>query len=154
MKDFLDEIDVQILRTLQTDGRITNADLAEKVGLSPPSTLQRVRRLEKAGLIRGYAALLDPDRLGFKVTVFASVRLELHQDQPVERFRREVMSIPEVLECYNVSGEADFLLKIIVADIKAYEALVREKLSRIRGIGQIQSSFVLATTKHTTRLPV
>jgi len=154
LKSHLDEVDVQILGMLQDDGRITNADLAKKVGLSPPSVLQRVRTLEKLGLIRGYHALLDHERLGLKITALAMISLSLHQEQPIERFRRSIQDIPEVLECYHVSGEFDFLLKIVVKDIRSYEQLVREKLSKIKGIGQIRSSFVLATPKYTTQIPL
>ena len=154
MKTHLDEVDIQLLSLLQEDGRITNADLAKKVGLSPPSVLQRVRTLEKLGLIREYAALLDYERLGLRITALAMVSLSLHQEQPIEWFRKAVQGIPEILECYHVSGEFDFLLKIVVKDIRAYEQLVRERLSKIKGIGQIKTSFVLATSKYTTRIPL
>ncbi|MGP6158794.1 MAG: Lrp/AsnC family transcriptional regulator [Vulcanimicrobiaceae bacterium] len=154
MKTHLDDVDVQLLSLLQQDGRITNADLAKKVGLSPPSVLQRVRVLEKAGLIKGYHGILDAEKLGLRITALAMVSLSLHQEQPIERFRRSVMEIPEVLECYNISGEADFLLKIVVRDMRAYEQLVRERLSKIKGIQQIKTSFVLSTTKHTTQIPL
>lgn len=154
MKTHLDEVDVQILALLQADGRITNADLAKKVNLSPPSVLQRVRTLEKAGLIRGYFGLLDAERLGFRITALAMISLSLHQEQPIERFRKSVQEIPEIMECYHVSGEYDFLLKIVVKDIRAYEVLIRERLSKIKGIGQIKSSFVLAVPKYTTQLPI
>jgi Lrp/AsnC family transcriptional regulator, leucine-responsive regulatory protein len=150
----LDPTDVQILAILQQDGRITNADLAKKVGLSPPTVLQRVRILEKSGLIKNYVALLDAERLGLKTTVFAMISLSMHQDQPIERFRKAVQDIEEVVECHHVSGEFDFLLKIVVKDIKGYEALIRERLSRIRGIHQIRSSFVMATNKYSTKLPL
>ncbi|MDR3690196.1 MAG: Lrp/AsnC family transcriptional regulator [Fimbriimonas sp.] len=154
MKTHLDEVDVQLLALLQEDGRITNADLSKKVGLSPPSVLQRVRILEKSGLIRGYHALLDAERLGLRITALAMISLSLHQEQPIERFRRSVNEIPEVLECYHVSGEFDFLLKIVVKDIRAYEQLIRERLSKIKGIQQIKTSFVLANTKYTTKIPL
>ncbi len=154
MKTHLDEVDVQLLSLLQQDGRITNADLAKRVGLSPPSVLQRVRVLEKAGLIKGYFGLLDPDKLGLRITALAMISLSLHQEQPIERFRRSINEIPEVLECYHVSGEFDFLLKIVVKDIRSYEQLIRERLSKIKGIQQIKTSFVLATTKHTTQIPL
>ena len=150
----LDKKDLTILQTLQEDGRITNADLAKAIKLSPPSALQRVRRLEKAGYIRSYTALLDAEKLGYGITIWAMVSLTLHQDQPIERFREAVQAIPEVVECYNVSGEFDFLLKILVADIRAYEQLMRERLSRIEGMRQLQSSFVLGTTKCTTQIPI
>ena len=154
MKTHLDEVDVQLLALLQQDGRITNADLAKSVGLSPPSVLQRVRVLEKSGLIKGYFGILDAEKLGLRITALAMISLSLHQEQPIERFRRSVNEIPEILECYHVSGEFDFLLKIVVRDIRAYEQLVREKLSKIKGIQQIKTSFVLATTKHTTQIPL
>jgi len=154
MKTHLDEVDVQLLSLLQQDGRITNADLAKSVGLSPPSVLQRVRVLEKAGLIKGYFGILDAEKLGLRITALAMISLSLHQEQPIERFRRSVNEIPEVLECYHVSGEFDFLLKIVVKDIRSYEQLIRERLSKIKGIQQIKTSFVLATTKHTTQIPL
>lgn len=148
----IDEIDVQILALLQDDGRMTNADLAKRVGLSPPSVLQRVRSLEKSGLIRNYTALLDHEKLGLKITVFAMVSLSLHQEQPIERFRRGIREIPEVMECYHVSGDFDFLLKIVVRDIRAYEALVREHLSKLKGVQKINSSFVYGVPKHSTKI--
>jgi len=154
MKTHLDEVDIQLLALLQKDGRITNADLAKTVGLSPPSVLQRVRVLEKSGLVRGYHAVLDAERLGLRITALAMISLSLHQEQPIERFRRSINEIPEVLECYHVSGEFDFLLKIVVRDIRAYEQLIRERLSKIKGIQQIKTSFVLSTTKHTTQIPL
>lgn len=154
MIDRLDEVDLHILRLLQRDGRITNADLARKVGLSPPSVLQRVRKLEELGFVRGYAAVLDAERLGFGLTVLVQISLSLHQDLPIERFRRAIEDIPEVLECYNVSGEFDFLLKVVVTDMRAYEALVRERLSKIKGVRQLQSCFVMSTTKRVLALPL
>src|SRR5689334_19538962 len=123
MKSFLDETDVRILRILQEDGRITNADLAKAIELSPPSALQRVRRLERAGYVKKYTALLDPEKLGYSITVWAMISLSLHQGLPVDDFRKGIQENPEVVECYNVSGEFDFLLKIIVEDIRAYERL-------------------------------
>lgn len=154
MRDRFDEVDLHILRLLQDDGRMTNADLARTVGLSPPSVLQRVRKLEDLGVIRGYSTLLDQEKLGFGLTVFAQISLALHQEAPIERFRRAIQDIDEVLECYHVSGEFDFLLKIVVEDMKAYEALVRDKLSKIKGLGKIQSCFALATNKQVHRLPL
>jgi Lrp/AsnC family leucine-responsive transcriptional regulator len=153
-KTHLDEKDVQILSLLQGDGRITNADLAKKVNLSPPSVLQRVRALEKAGLIRGYVALLDPDRLGLKITALVMVTLSLHQERPIEQFRKQIQDIQEIQECYHVSGDFDFLLKILVRDIRAYEQLIREKITKIKGIQQIKTSFVLGIPKQTTVVPL
>lgn len=152
MKNQLDEVDFQILSLLQRDGRITNADLAKAVNLSPPSVLQRVRTLEKAGLIRGYHALLDHERLGLRITAMVMITLALHQDMAIERFRRSVQEIPEILECHHVSGDFDFLLKVVVRDMRQYEAFVREKLSKIKGVGQIRTSFVLGTPKFSTEI--
>ena len=154
MKNYLDETDQKILNLLQSNGRMTNAELAKRIKLSPPSALQRVRGLERAGYIRGYAAKLDPERLGYRITIWAMVSLALHQDQPIERFQQSVLEIPEVVECHHVSGEFDFLLKILVSDIQAYEVLIRDKLSRVKGIQQIRSSFVLAAPKPTTQIPI
>lgn len=154
IREKLDSIDFELLKLLQDDGRITNADLARKVDLSPPSVLQRVRKLEQLGVIDRFVAILDPGVLDFHIIVFAQVSLSLHQGKPIEEFRVAVAKIPEVLECYHVSGEFDFLLKILVEDMAGYEAFVREKLSLITGIGRIQSCFVLGTAKHSTQLPI
>ncbi|RYG45882.1 Lrp/AsnC family transcriptional regulator [bacterium] len=154
MKTHLDEVDLQLLGILQADGRITNADLAKRVGLSPPSVLQRVRALEKAGLVKGYVALLDHDRLGLRITAWVQITLSLHQDQAIERFRTQVSELPEVMECYHVSGDYDFLVKAVVRDMKAYEQFVSKKLSKIRGIGKINTSFVFGVNKHTTQIPL
>lgn len=151
-RERLDEKDLELLRIIQADGRITNADIARKLNLSPPSVLQRVRKLEESGLIDRYVAILNPRALGFHINVFAQVSLSLHQEQPIEQFRQSILEIPEVLECYHVSGEYDFLLKILVEDMTAYEVLVREKLSTIRGVGKIQSCFVLGTAKQSTEI--
>ena len=154
MKGQLDDVDLQILTILQRDGRVTNADLAKAVNLSPPSVLQRVRALEKAGLIRGYHALLDHDRLGLRITAMVMITLALHQDMAIERFRRAVLEVPEILECHHVSGDFDFLLKVVVRDMRAYETFIRERLSKIKGVGQIRTSFVLGTTKYTTEIQI
>ncbi|MBX3119554.1 MAG: Lrp/AsnC family transcriptional regulator [Fimbriimonadaceae bacterium] len=154
MKTLLDETDIRILNILQRDGRITNADLAKEVGLSAPSVLQRVRQLEHSGYIRGYTALLNPEKLGKRVLIWAQVSLALHQDQPIERFIKAIRQIPEVMECYHVSGEYDFLIKVLVDDIRTYEVVVREKLMNIKGIGKLTSSFVLGTNKHSTVINV
>jgi Lrp/AsnC family leucine-responsive transcriptional regulator len=148
----LDEKDIQILQLLQMDGRITNADLAKHVNLSPPSVLQRVRALESLGVIKTYTAILDPERLGLKLTAWTHISLALHQEMPIERFRKAVQAIPEILECYHVTGEFDFLLKITVKDMRAYELFIREKLSKLKGIGKIQTSFVMGVPKQSTKI--
>ena len=149
-----DETDLQILRHLQEDGRVSNAELARRVGMSPPSVLQRVRRLEDQGFIRRYTAVLDHQRMGFSLIVIAMVSLALHQEQPIEQFRKSAVQFPEVIECLHVSGDFDFMLKIVVTDMHAYERFVREKLSAIKGVGKIHSCFVLGSNKVTTALPI
>lgn len=149
-----DEIDVQLLRLLQQDGRMSNAELARRVSLSPPSVLQRVKKLEEKGLIKDYAAVLDPEKMGFSLTVVAMVSLALHQDQPIQNFRKKVAEFPEVLECLHVSGDFDFMLKIVARDVHDYERFVSERLSAIKGIGKIHSCFVLGVNKSTTALPL
>ncbi len=154
MRERFDGVDREILRILQKEGRITNADLARRVGLSPPSVLQRVRKLEERGLIQGYVANLDARKLGFGLQVMALISLSLHQEQPIDRFSKAVRDIPEVLECQHVSGDFDYLLKIVVRDMPSYELLIRERISTIKGVGRIQSCFVLNTTKDTNELPI
>lgn len=154
MKERLDQADRHILRLLQEDGRITNADLARQVGLSPPSMLQRVRRLEQKGLIRGYTARLDPEKLGFSLQVLAMISLAMHQDQPIENFISQVEGVPEILECSHVSGDYDFLLKIVAKDMNDYERIVRDHLSKIKSVGKIHSCFVLRTNKSSGSFPV
>lgn len=150
----LDDKDYEILSILQCDGRITNAELAKRVQLSPPSTLQRVRHLERAGFITGYFAHLDAEKLSLKIKVLALVSLALHQEQSLENVIASFQEIPEVIECHHVSGEFDFLLKIVVEDIRSYEALLRERILRIKGVGQIRSSFVLGSFKESSVLPI
>lgn len=154
MKERLDQADRHILRLLQEDGRITNADLARQVGLSPPSMLQRVRRLEQKGLIKGYTARLDPEKLGFSLQVLAMISLAMHQDQPIENFISQVEGVPEILECSHVSGDYDFLLKIVAKDMNDYERIVRDHLSKIKSVGKIHSCFVLRTNKSSGSFPV
>lgn len=133
---------------------MTNADLARRVGLSPPSVLQRVRKLEENGLVSKYTAILDSAKMGYSLRVMAMVSLSLHQEKPIEGFQKAVTEIPAVLEVLHVSGDFDFLLKIVVRDMADYEKLVREQLSTIPGVGKIQSSFVLGVNKDTTALPL
>lgn len=150
----IDETDLHILRLLQLDGRMTNAALAEAIELTPPSTLYRVRALEKAGLIKGYHAVVDHERLGLRLMVICQVQLSLHQEQPIERFRKSVEVIPEVIECLHVSGQFDFHLKIVAKDMKHYESIVREKITKIKGIAHINSCFVLSITKSSHQVPL
>ncbi len=154
MKEKLDSYDLNILTILQEEGRITNAELARRVGLSPPSVLQRVRKLEEREFIQGYTAILNEQALGFNFTVLTMVSLSLHQGPPIESFVNQVMELEEVQACFHVSGDYDFLLKVVAKDMEAYENFIREKLGVITGVAKIQSSFVLATKKDTRDLPL
>lgn len=116
--------------------------------------LQRVRKLEEAGLIKQYVALLDAEKLGYPITVIAMVNLSLHQDAAIEQFRASVQEIPEVIECLHISGEHDFLLRIVAKSMHDYERLVSDHLSKIKAVGRINSSFVLAENKRTSSIPL
>lgn len=150
----LDAIDRQILETLQLEGRITNAELAQRVGLSPGPTLARVNKLEAAGLIRGYAAHLDHARLGLPVTAFVSVIQKSHGKPESESFLQAVQSLPEVLECHHIAGEEDYLLKVVAANPSDFEHFVLEKLTAIETVQRVKTTFVLSTQKATTAIPI
>lgn len=149
-----DEIDVAILRILQEEGRISNADLAQRVNLSPPATHARVRRLTEQGYISQYVALLDKEKLGYDMTCFISVSLQLHRLEGLEEFRSRVREFPEVLECYQVTGDFDFLLKAVVRNRKDLERFVIQDLTPVPGVARINTSLVLSESKSTTALPL
>jgi Lrp/AsnC family leucine-responsive transcriptional regulator len=150
----LDSIDRRLLSLLQKDGRVAVSRLAEAVGLSAPPVHDRLRRLEEAGVIRGYAALLEPDRLGFGLTVFVGVTLALHREGAVMKFRNAVNAIPAILECHHLTGSAGFLLKVIARDTAEYEDLVLNTLTRLPGVERLNSSVVLSTFKAESALPL
>ena len=150
----LDVIDRKILRAIQQDARVSNLELAKAVGLSPTPCLRRVRRLESDGVIAGYAAVLDQRRVGLPVSVFAQVRMDSHDNDTLARFEETVRAWPEILECYLMTGARDYLLRIVVEDVAAYERFIKEKLTRIPGIGSIESSFALNQIKHVSALPI
>jgi len=152
--DKLDKIDRDILQILQNNARITNTKLAKQIGMSPPPALERVKKLEKRGYIKKYAALLDPSKVGCSTIVFVSVSLAIHQCKSINRFVEKISELPEILECYHTAGEEDYLLKIIVSDIKEYEKFLVEKLTKIPGINHLKTSMVLSTVKYETCLPV
>jgi DNA-binding Lrp family transcriptional regulator len=150
----LDAIDRKILALLQEDARLANVDLAGKVGLSPSPCLRRVRDLEEAGVIRRYVTLLDPAAIGLPVSVFVSVSLERQVEQALERFEAAILKRPEVMECYLMTGDADYLLRVVTADLSAYELFLIEHLTRVPGVASIKSSFALKQVKYRTALPV
>lgn len=150
----LDELDVRILEELQRDGRLSNVELAARVRLSPSPCLARVRRLERAGVLDRYVALLDPERVGLPVSVFIQVRLERQVERALEAFEEATARRPEVMECYLMTGDADYLLRVVVPDVKALERFIVDHLARIPGVANIRSSFALKQVKYQTALPV
>jgi len=154
MNNSLDPIDKKILDLLQENGRMTNAQLAKDVGLSPPPMLERVRKLEKQGIIRKYVALVDPKKVDRGTMALVSVSLRLHQKNAIQEFVKEIQNIPEILECHHITGEEDYVLKVAIKDIEEYERFLREQLTRISGIRKITTSFILKTIKHQTKIPV
>jgi Lrp/AsnC family leucine-responsive transcriptional regulator len=150
----LDGIDIKILEVLQADARISNVDLAGKVGLSPSPCLRRVRDLEESGLVRGYVALLDPAAVGLGVSVFVQVSLERQAERGLGEFEKKVLERPEVLECYLMTGDADYLLRVVVPDVAAFERFLMGHLTRIPGVASVKSSFALKQVKYSTALPL
>ena len=150
----LDEIDYKILRYLQEHARDSNVQLADHVGLSPAPCLRRVRALEEAGVIRKYVALLDPSAVNLGVTVFVQISLDLQVEGRLEIFERAIMARPEVLECYLMTGDSDYLIRVAVADIGALEKFILNQLSPIPGIEKIRSSFALKQVRYKTALPL
>lgn len=149
----MDEKDYQILRALQENGRLTNQELSERVNLSPSPCLRRVRQLEKSGAIRGYTALVDQNAYGLPLTVFIRIKMERHAAELVRVFEARIRDIPEIQDCYLVTGEADYLLRVVCRDLDAYERFMREKLHAIPGISSINTSFIFGRVKQSQVLP-
>ncbi len=150
----LDATDRRILAALQREGRVTNAELSERVNLSPSACHRRVQRLEQDGYIAGYVALLDMRRLGRPTTVFVEITLQGQTEELMDAFEREVARLPDLLECHLMAGSADYLLKIIARDSEDYSRIHRQYLSRLPGVAQMQSSFALRTVVRTTAIAV
>lgn len=150
----LDAIDRKILRILQEDGRITNVDLSRKVNLSPTPCLERVRRLERDGYILGYRARLNPAKLDSGLLVFAQVTLDRTTPDVFERFKQDVMGVPQVLECHMVAGGFDYLIKVRVADMAAYRLLLGDHLAKLPGILQTHTYVVMEEVKDQPGLPI
>jgi Lrp/AsnC family leucine-responsive transcriptional regulator len=150
----LDATDRRILEILQRDAKLTNVELAARVHLSPSPCLARVRALERAGVIQRYVTLLDPLRLGKAVSVFIQVRLEQQVERTLKNFEAAVASWPEVMECYLMTGDSDYLLRVVVADIPALERFILDRLTTIKGVANIRSSFALKQVKYETALPL
>jgi Lrp/AsnC family leucine-responsive transcriptional regulator len=151
----LDRYDRRILEELQRDGRISNQELAERIGLSPSPCLRRVRALEESGLITGYRALLDANRLGLSLMALIHISMDRHTPERFANFEEKIAALPEVMECLLVTGQdADYQLKVMVRDMDAFQALLLEKITRIEGVSGVHSSFVLRRVVDKTALPV
>lgn len=150
----IDITDLRILKELQRDANLTNVELAAKINLSPSPTLARVKRLESEGVISSYVALANPHALGLKVNVFVRVSLEKQESKALEKFEQAVSHFDEVMEVYLMTGDEDYLLRIVVPDLQALEKFILENLTRIPGIKNIKSSFALKQVKYKTALPI
>jgi len=150
----LNEIDRKILDHLQTDGRMSNQHLSDQIGLSPSPCLRRVRALEEAGVITGYVALVSPDAIGLTVTAFVRIRLHQQDDAHLALFETAIAGFPEVMECYMMTGEADYQLRVLVGSLGEFEDFLRYKLTCIKGVAQVTTSFALRPTVYRTALPI
>lgn len=150
----IDAVDLRLLEKLQGDARITNVALAECASLSPAPCLRRVRDLEAAGVIRGYATLLDPEAVGLHVSVFIQVSLERQVGNALRTFEDTICSYPEVMECYLMTGDSDYLLRVVARDLKALQSFIVDRLTCIPNIANIRSSMALKEVKYKTALPI
>lgn len=152
--DTFDSTDRKILRILQENAAISNVALARLVGLSPSPCLRRVQLLDEAGIIRGRVTLLEPATVGLGVSVFVQVSLEQQAARALRTFEKSILSRPEVMECYLMTGDADYLLRLVVPDIQSFERFVLDQLTRISSVARVRSSFALKQVKYTTVLPL
>lgn len=150
----LDKTDRKILRILQQNARITNKELSSQLGLSPPPTLERVKKLENLGYINGYVALIEAEKIDLGTTMLVSVSLHQHSQSSIDEFYSAVTDLDEVMECYHVTGDDDFMLKVVCKDIKEFENFIREKLAKLNSLGKIKSSVVLSTVKMKKAYPI
>lgn len=151
---WLDQTDIRLLECLQADARITNVALAERCHLSPAPCLRRVRDLEAAGVIRDYVTLLNPEAIGLNVSVFIQVSLEKQVGQALHLFEDAIANCPEVMECYLMTGDSDYLLRIVMTDLKALQSFIVDRLARIPHVASIRSSVTLKQVKYKTSLPI
>lgn len=149
----MDHKDRQIIRALQQDGRLTNQDLAARVNLSPSPCLRRLRNLEDRKIIRGYTALVDQKAYGLPLTVFVRIKLERHALDSVHLFEERIIAIEEILDCFLMSGDTDYLLRVVVGSLDAYETFMRKKIHAIPGIASIETSFAFGIVKQTQVFP-
>lgn len=150
----LDKTDLKILQQLQNNGRISNAELADTVGLSPSPCLRRVRALEEAGVLRRYAGLVDPRAVGLPISVFVNVSLRSQERASLEEFERQILQYREVMECYLMTGGFDYMLRVVVPDLDSYQRFLADRLTRIKSVANIQSSMTLKQVVYKTELPL
>lgn len=150
----IDSLDKKILDILQEDARITNLELANRVGISPPATLERVKRLESNGVIKKYVALVDPAKVSKGTFALVSVALMIHQIPSIDSFTKQINKLEEVLECYHITGSDDFMLKIVVENIEKYEQFILQKLTKIKGVSKVTTNIVLSTVKFNTKIHI
>jgi DNA-binding Lrp family transcriptional regulator len=150
----LDQIDRRLLAELQEDGRMTNVDLAARVGLTAPPCLRRVRALEESGVIRGYHAELDPARLGFAITVFAMVSLKSQAEEALRGFEEHMKGLPEVRECHMLNGEIDFILKIVARDLQGFQEFLTSKITPAPNVASVKTSLTIRTAKQVPGVPI
>lgn len=150
----LDDIDRKILRILQKEGRISNKELAERINLTTTPTLERVRRLEREKVIKGYSAKINPEAVDMEFNAFVTVVLKAHKLNLLDKFEEAVKSTPEILACYNTTGDGDFLLHIVAKDVKDYEKIMRTKLTTLPDVQRLHTSIVLNTIKEQSHIPI
>jgi DNA-binding Lrp family transcriptional regulator len=150
----LDAIDRKLLAELQAEGRVTNVDLAKRVGLTAPPCLRRVRSLEEAGVIRGYHADLDPSKLGYAITVFAMVSLRSQAEEDLRAFENHIKALPEVRECHMLNGEIDFILKIVAHDLQSFQEFLTSHLTPAPNVASVKTSLTIRTAKHEPGVPL
>jgi DNA-binding Lrp family transcriptional regulator len=150
----LDDIDKRLLAELQSEGRVTNVELAQRVGLTAPPCLRRVRGLEEDGVIRGYHADLDPSKLGFAITVFAMVSLKSQAEASLREFEEHMAGLPEVRECHMLNGEIDFILKIVSKDLQSFQEFLTGKLTPAPNVESVKTSLTIRTSKHEPGVPL
>ncbi len=154
MQKMIDATDKRILQLLQADGKMTNTELADELDLNPSSCQRRVKQLEELGLIEKYVMLLNPEKVGIQTTVYVSIKLQDQMHKTVSHFEREILKLPEVLECHLVLGQTDYMLKVVVRDLEHYRQLMIQTLTQIPGVATIESMMSLKSVKFTTALPL
>ncbi|MEM9888064.1 MAG: Lrp/AsnC family transcriptional regulator [Bacteroidota bacterium] len=150
----LDQIDKSILRLLQADGKMTMKEISKQLNLSATPIYERIKKMENAGIIEGYVALIDANKIGKKLHAFANISIKDHSRSAIEKFVQEIEAFPEVLECHYVSGNYDFLIKVLVEDMANYNRFIMEQLSAMSNIGKVETLFSLSISKKTTAIPI